>query len=102
LSEQTCALPFRTSDWICSVVCYLISRRNTPIAIVRTNRMAQQIVRCRPRGYYAIKKVTVDADSPSARGIHVNQLAARALRKTTSHQQSASTSKTPRKLSPGK
>jgi hypothetical protein len=80
------------------VVCYLISRRSDPIAIVRTSRLAEQIVRCRPRGYYTIKELTMAAGSPSAPKRLAIQRAAGAFSNTVFRQPKASASETPRKL----
>jgi hypothetical protein len=80
------------------MVCYLISHRSDPIAIVRTGRLAQQIVRCRPSGYYTIKELRMDASSPSAPKKLAMQRAAGAFANTESRQPNASASETPRKL----
>jgi hypothetical protein len=44
---------------------YQVSHRGHPVAIVKTIDLAQTIVRCRRRGYYAIEKVANGEDIPS-------------------------------------
>jgi hypothetical protein len=73
---------------------YQISVRGNPVAIVKTIDLAQTIVRCRRRGYYAIEKVESGKDIPSSTKLHQNTSAPKRPGNATSKFTRSRTSKT--------
>jgi hypothetical protein len=47
---------------------YLISHRGHPLAMVRSIRLARDIVRCRPEGFYAIEEIAEELENDSPDG----------------------------------
>jgi hypothetical protein len=80
---------------------YQVSLRGRPVAIVKTFDLAQTIVRCRRRGYYAIDKLESGEDVPS-RTVRLQKTSApKRPGKTTSKRGRSRTKKTAGKpLSP--
>ena len=76
---------------------YQVSVRGRPIAIVKTIDLAQTIVRCRRRGYYAIEKVENGEDVPSHTKRQQKSSASKRPVKTASKPGKARTGKTARK-----
>ena len=73
---------------------YLVGLRGRPVAIVKTIELAQKIVRCRRRGYYAIEAIELDEGIPSAATRHPKTPAARRSVKTASHHRTLGARKT--------
>jgi hypothetical protein len=63
---------------------YQISLRGHPVAIVKTIELAQTIVRCRRRGYYAIEKLESGEDIASSTRSHQKTSAPKRPGKTAS------------------
>ena len=84
---------------------YEVSHRGHLVAIVKTIELAQKIVRCRRRGYYAIQKVESDAGSRSRiKQLHTPSAPKRQVKRTPKPASSRAT-KTARKSpspNPGK
>jgi hypothetical protein len=59
------AFPSGSSDGTFPVISYMVSHRGQPIAMVRKIQLANEIARCRPRGYYAVQGFSIEGGIPA-------------------------------------
>jgi hypothetical protein len=83
--HQSRALQVDSSSGSSPVNYYQVSLRGRPVAVVRTIELAQKIVRCRRRGYYAIEAIELDERIPTTAKRHPKTPAARRSVNTASH-----------------